>query len=209
MNWLDIMILLIVAWVAVRGITRGLIKSVTGIVAMVAGFLAGNLLYGEVAGFLKTHTGVFAGIREFFNREFFSNLRIPEFESDFSDITREIFQQGRIWRGYPGSDFGEFMATVLLNILSWLLVFFIVVLLVTILGVVVDTVFKLPVLKTLNALGGFVFGIVKGTMYVFFIVIVMDFFGGIAQSSYLKDLIQGSIFAEVVLGYNIFTWINF
>jgi len=209
MNWLDILILLLVVWVAVRGITRGLIKSVVGIVAMVAGFVAGNFLYEDVAEFLDGHTGISGGIREFFNRELFSNLKIPRIESDFSDITREIFREGDLWREYLGNDFGEYMATIILNILSWLLVFFIVVLFILIIGIVLDTLFKLPILKTLNALGGFAFGIIKGTLYVFFIVIFLEFFGGISQGDYLRDLVQGSVFAGTVLKYNILTWINF
>lgn len=54
MNWLDIVLVLILAVTAVIGVFKGLIKQVIGLAAVVAGLVLAGLYYDQTAGLFET-----------------------------------------------------------------------------------------------------------------------------------------------------------
>lgn len=54
MNWLDIVLVLILAVTAVVGVFKGLVKQVIGLAAVVAGLVLASLYYDQTAGLFET-----------------------------------------------------------------------------------------------------------------------------------------------------------
>lgn len=215
LNWLDIVILVVVVFAAVRGGSVGFIRSVIGLISLVAAFFTANIYYDNLARLIVDQTPIRDGLQNFFSKDLFSGFSIPEIDmpvdwAGFQTVETyldRLFVRSDFISDSITMDFGAFMAQILVNILAWIVVFLVALLVVRLLGVILEEIFKLPLLKSLNALAGFAVGVVKGTFFVFLLVLLLQFIGQISQGEYLTNLVESSYFAYFVLKYNIFRWI--
>ncbi|MBN2260796.1 MAG: CvpA family protein [Clostridiales bacterium] len=216
MNWLDIVILLIVVFAAVRGSVLGLVKSMINLTAIIVSFFAASIYNDALAKWIVENTKILSGIQKFYEFDFFNKLKIPSIQipeiysiefGKVSDYLNKVLSNSDIVKNNIAESFSEYMANATVDILSWLIIFAIGMIIVNILGIVLESVFKLPVLKTLNSLGGFLLGIIKGSLFVFFMVLMFQFIGQMTTGTYLTDLIDGSYFAYYLMKYNILRWI--
>lgn len=68
MNYFDIAVIVIIAFCLIRGLFRGLIREVTGIIGVIAGFYGAYTYYEMAAAFLARwiHTPVYQNLAAFF-----------------------------------------------------------------------------------------------------------------------------------------------
>lgn len=83
------------------------------------------------------------------------------------------------------------LVTVLLRLLCLIILVILLLILVNILAAVIDKIFKLPVLRTLNGLGGAVLGAAQGALIVLVLVTVLQAVGGAVE--------PGSIFSPQIV----------
>lgn len=215
LNWLDIVILVTIVFMAVRGGSIGFIRSVIGLVAMVCAFFAANIFYDNLAGLIVAQSHLRENLVGFFSRDLFSRFRLPEISmpADWSGMKTveayldRLFSRSDFISASMTGDFADFMARILINVLSWLAVFLVALLIVRLLGIILEEVFKLPLLRSLNALAGFLVGIIKGTLVVFLLVLLLQFIGQVSSGGYLSAVVERSYLAYFVLKYNVFRWI--
>lgn len=112
MNLLDILIVIVLSYCLIRGIFRGLVKEISAIIGVFAGFYAAYTYYSAVAGLLS---------------RWISN-------------------------------------TAYLNILSFLIIFCLLFILVSVLGVIIKYVLKVAFLGWVDRICGAGFGFVKGIL---------------------------------------------
>jgi len=123
-NLLDIFIIIVLAYCLIRGIFRGLIKEVSAIIGVFAGFYAACTYYPVVAKLLSP---------------WISN-------------------------------------TAYLNILSFLIIFCLLLILISILGVIIKYIFKVAFLGWVDRICGAGFGIVKGILIVSIVLMTLTAF---------------------------------
>ena len=207
MNWLDIVILIIVVFAAVRGSTVGMIKSLVGLVALIIAFFTANAFNDDLAKLIIEHTTIKNSLQIFFEKDLFNKFSIPKITTDTfghaGDYLNGILANSDILKTSTMSSFGEFMANVVINVFSWIIIFIIGIIVIRILGIILEEIFKLPILKTINGIGGFAIGLIKGSLFVFLIILGLKFIGEISAGTYLTECINESYFAYYILKYNI------
>ena len=211
-NWLDVIILIIVVFAAVRGGSIGFIRSVIGLISLIIAFFSANIMYDNLAELIVEQSSLKESLKGFFSKDLFGGFKIPsiDFSEQFSGFENvgkyldKLFVKSDFITQSMASDFSEFMAQIFINIIAWLLVFIVAFFIVRIIGVVLEEVFKLPILKAINALAGFAVGLVKGTLTVFLLVVALQFLGEISQTGYLNEIVENSIFSYYILKYNVF-----
>jgi uncharacterized membrane protein required for colicin V production len=92
-----------------------------------------------------------------------------------------------------------FFANMAINAIAILLVFFIVMLLLTVAGYALDIVGMLPVIRTFNRAGGLIFGLALGAglAWLGLVLLTLPFATGANPQMY--ELMRGSLFAQWVL----------
>lgn len=214
-NWFDIVILLIVVFSAVRGGMLGMIRSLVGLFSLIVAFFSANIYYDNFADIIAGKTNIQSSLEVFFSKDFFSKFSIPSIElpqltknfSEVSEYLDRLFVKSDFIADSLSASFGEFMSQILVNIISWVIIFVVVYIIIRVLGIILEEVFKLPLLKSINSITGFLFGIVKGTLFVLLLVLTLQFIGQISSNHYFSDLVENSYFAYYVIKYNIFRWI--
>ena len=129
MNWLDIVILVLVAWCLVRGLMRGIISEVAGLLGVVVGFWAAY----------KWHPGMAASLSGW------------------------VTHPDSVWQTHPHY----------LSIASFLILFVLVYLGVSLLGWAIKTITRIVSMGWADRLVGGIFGVAKAVLIGFVIILAI------------------------------------
>lgn len=196
-NYVDIAIAVIFLFTMVEGYIRGLVRSLLGILGYIAAFIVARMYYDDVANWLTENvewfTSMKAGIVERMQTTFTQNASMTQAIENGS--TAELSQalqndsmldqlqlpegiQDQVVDFANGMDLAagqqnaiqhvaSMLADGILYGISFMLIVLGVLLTIKIIGLVLDGMTELPVIKQANKFGGFLFGIAKGALIVF------------------------------------------
>ena len=190
LNALDIGIIALVAIFAIVGYRKGLIRTVYRLVAFVLAVFIARQLYPYVARFLRG-TALFPTIKEgianamnlqgFFNDHIQSatvidQLPLPEalrniLHTNNTPDMFEILQVATVEEYVAG-----FFANMVTNGIAMVAVFLLTWLVLVIVGNLLDIVSMLPVIRTLNNVGGLLFGVAISAILVWVGLVVVALF---------------------------------
>ena len=219
MNELDLGMLVILAIFAIIGYRRGLVHTVYRFVSFFAAlFLAirlhpfvsrwirGSFIYEGIRGRIADSANFEAAFREYAPvpvigeaiRDMYTINALPMpqalrdlmYNTNTPDV-REVLRVGTF------EDFASaFFANIVINVISMLAVFILVLLILKFIGSALHIVDKLPVVSSVNRLGGFVVGAIIGAGVVWLgLVVVMVFFSAGGNEA-LYGLVRGSTLAS-------------
>jgi len=211
MNPLDIIILAIVALCAIAGYHKGLIRTVYRLVSFFVAVIVARQLYPHVARVLR-QTELFPTIQSAIARamnledfvaeqataagtEVINNLPLPSILQNLllsynTPNMFELLQVATIEEYIAG-----FFANMVINGLAILAVFLLTMLALTFIGYALDIVSKLPVIRTLNRIGGFLFGIVMSAVIVWIALVLVALFV-VTANPMISDMVEGSRIAQ-------------
>ena len=215
MNALDISMLIILGIFAVMGYRRGLVHTVYRFVSffaalflavflhpLVSQFLRDSFVYEGIRGRIAQSAGVEAAFREYAptpgigeairDRNAINALPMPQPLRDLmynnnTPAVRDVLQVGTLEDFVAG-----FLANIFINIISLLIVFIAVYFLLKFIGNALHIVDWLPVVSSLNRLGGFVTGALIGAGVVWLGLTVVTVFFSTGGNEVMTELIQGS-----------------
>jgi len=199
MNWIDYGIIIILVLGAVTGFRKGLLKSVSSIVCLLAAIIVAKTYYKTVTLFLVENTSLEEKIRGFLTEKAFVKniLMSPSGESAVFSVSNNF-----------SSDINTFATVLIINAISILAIFLAVRFILGIAEHFLVGVVEVPGLKEVNSVGGALIEIAKN------IVIIMMIFTIITPASAIKPLegiangIEASTIAKYFYSYNfILGWI--
>lgn len=183
MNWLLIVVICIIAWNAVRGYTRGLLRIVYSLVACILMLTASSMAAPYVRDNILSQTGIESVI--------------------YSNIEKQIAVQGQKATGdfdmanilLQKSGAYDSISTQLTNAIMTGLSFFIVIFL---LGIVeyfvrrlIRKIERVPVISTVNRVAGFGVGFIKGIVIVWLLLALISLLAtseaGQTMTVYIND----------------------
>ena len=183
MNWLLIVVICIIAWNAVRGYTRGLLRIVYSLAACILMLTASSMAAPYVRDNILSQTGIESVI--------------------YSNIEKQIAVQGQKATGdfdmanilLQKSGAYDSISTQLTNAIMTGLSFFIVIFL---LGIVeyfvrrlIRKIERVPVISTVNRVAGFGVGFIKGIVIVWLLLALISLLAtseaGQAMTVYIND----------------------
>ncbi len=194
----DVALALVLVLNVVRCTKRGLIKSLFGLVSVIIAIVAAYFFGSTAGGFLRT-TGAYEHlldstsdkIYEYFQNEAsessdkaFEGLQdtafIKQLENMGVDTKKVLIRYSKDMQtgaADAAESFAEGIARPVLEILSnvvgTVLVFVICLLLLFLLSLLLNSLFRLPFLRQLNKIGGFIAGIILGVFYAFILCMII------------------------------------
>jgi len=215
MNALDIGMLVVLTIFAMLGYHKGLVHTVYRLVSFFLALFLAVRLHPFVSRVLR-ETFVYDGIREriaestYLEAAFREHAPSPGIGIALQERTtiealpvpgplRELLYDNNtpavrdVLRVGTLEDFiAGFLANIVINVISLLVVFVIVLLLLKLVGHVLHIVDKLPVVSTINRLGGFVVGSLLGLGVVWLGLVVVTVVLSTGGNEAVYDLVQGS-----------------
>ena len=183
MNWLLIVVICIIAWNAVRGYTRGLLRIVYSLAACILMLTASSMAAPYVRDNILSQTGIESVI--YSNIEKQIAVQGQKATGDF-DMANILLQQSEAY---------DSISTQLTNAIMTGLSFFIVIFL---LGIVeyfvrrlIRKIERVPVISTVNRVAGFGVGFIKGIVIVWLLLALISLLAtseaGQAMTVYIND----------------------
>lgn len=217
MDMLLVVVLVILGGFGLHGYLRGMVRVLFSLVAIFLTIGLATALTPYTEEFLRTRTPVYETVKEKCTEHIqqqaqerqeqgaeskqmdltLFGLQIPEeFQSFFSehvtDGADKLIEDMGVYE-----KLGDYAANFVLQRLSWILSFTIILILLSVMVHMLDLITKLPVLKSINRLGGLIIGLLEGVIVVWllFLVIVL------CQSSEIGKEMMASIQRQPILKF--------
>jgi len=211
MNGVDIGVLVVVALCAVGGYRRGLIYSAYKLLSLVIALFLALFLYSPIANFIRQTIvydwlkGAIArgmgleGLLETAARRGISlidALPLPSIVQDLLHVNNNdrMFELLRVStiEGFVAG----FFANMVIMALALVFVFIIVMVVLSVVGGLVEFVGELPIIRTINGIGGFAVGALFGVVFAGLLLFLANLFFSTGASPFVMDLLQSSMFGR-------------
>lgn len=217
-NWIDIVVVVIIGYNLLSGLMKGFVKSAVQLFGFIASAIIAKIFYGTLSAYLVNNVVFVAELRAKINSYLQSvistqaegitnsagaidptqldQLNLP------SAITNNI--EGMI-NNANGSiqNISDMMANTIVNVVSFLAILVVCLIIFTIVGIVLDSIMKLPVLKSLNRALGVALGAVVGCLVVYAIMMVFTLLYPFELGMPVIEAIQTSSIAKFFYENNI------
>jgi len=215
MNTLDIILIAIILFCAINGMIKGFVKTLFGLTSTIVALVLTLLISPQVSGLIINNTSFDQMIGE----KTVELLEIEDLMGDQDTELEEVILSGAI--NLPGNiirfleknntpeindkleakGLGDYIsgsiATMAVNAFVFLITFLIVSLLLNAIVIVLDILTRLPIVKSMNKLGGFSVGLVVGILIVWVTTMSLSFIISIQATETLSGLIESSIFTKL------------
>ena len=186
MNWLDLLILFIIIYNIFKGLSLGFIKSVFYLIQFILAILLTKRYYPVLYGYIINNPHVYDIFKNILGI-IIKILFFSKIEKDPTFLT-DIISKGVI--------------NIIINVVSILIVYMIVRFLLGLVLNIVSGIFKVPVLRQLDKIGGFLFGIIKGMVIVYIIFALLSPITYIFPDGKINKGIDESILSEYFIHQN-------
>ncbi len=202
---IDGIVILILLLSVAAGIKRGLLLTVFKICSFAISLFLSFKFYPYVGKFLREKAGIYEKLNAAIStklslgdaiqnetlkvqNDFINNLGMPDIisKSLVQNNNPEIYKILNV-NGIEQYISG-YIANICINILSLLLVFMVVGIMMSIVVKTLDIISMLPVVSSLNKVGGALVGFAQGTLIIWFVFMIMTFF---ITSLFSQELFEG------------------
>jgi len=230
MNWLDIVVILYIAFGTIRGYTQGLIKAFFSMAGfLIVAFIA-KIFYPAVASLItatsvgsKIQTTIGAKVEGIIRGALSSGeivegqvegvvelFKLPSFIE--KPLVQEISQSSAVNNSIENviSNMTTSLTTICINIISFLILFAAIKIALMVAVAVLDTIAKLPVLHQINKGGGILFGFIGALITIMVIFAVLTPFVSLNSEGLWSKAVEGSLVAKKIY-YNNFVlrWMSY
>ena len=217
MNWSDFVVIGLIAVFAIIGLYKGLIMSVYSFFAFIACIYA-SIKFSPIVADLLVKTPVFEWIRNFiaknlvkWSAEVFASqtagtpaaadveaiLGTMPFPVMFKESLQErlpSFSELINSAGITDVVSGE-LARMIISVLSLFAIYIVLRIILSVVGVLLKNISKLPVIKQVNKFGGLVFGILQGVLAVYILCAILVLFSSMPGLAGVFKELETSLFA--------------
>ncbi len=189
---IDIIILLLIILGAFAGYKKGLVGILVSLIGLVLALVLGFILQGPVANYLYNDTGIGNNISENVSNFITDSLDKKSENSQGSDnevsfyagILKNITNEDQI------DDAAKNITMYILKGVSFIAIFFIVFVICYILSMILNLVFDLPLLSSVNKIGGIGAGALKALIKIWILLAIISFLSPIPMVDGVVQYIQ-------------------
>lgn len=186
-------ILAILVICGIRGWTKGLILSFFNVVGFIGAAVIANRYHPRVTEYIIQHSNLFLKIQHWLE------TRLKGIAMNREGIAGNIIMNENFFHYRSMSDV---FARMLIEMISMILIFLIVKFLLVRVGRIVDRIFTLPILNQFNRLGGMVFGLCKGLLWVFILLTILTPFMTMMNEGILIGELERSVVTKYLYNHN-------
>jgi uncharacterized membrane protein required for colicin V production len=209
MNWVDVIIIAILAATIIRGYSDGFVLSVLGVTGILAAIVAARMYFRRLSEYLISNTLLYNKLYNVLlqsmerrgtpSRGLAPTIEVPEVLQGF-DIFSSAMEAGT---EAVAAGIATAVSTIIVYLLSILAIYIGVRFVFTVVISLLNSLFELPVLKQFNKLGGIVAGFVKGVLGLMILATVMVPITAILSRGWLTEAIDQSVLAGYLFRYNL------
>lgn len=185
MKWFDLLILLIWGLSSLSGYKRGFVLTLFSLGSYIVAFVAAKAYYPLLAQWIRNSPYLVENIQGFVGRNI--KFQLPEvMESGVEGFTKlPSLLENYLYREISLETYAnqtievvkghivDALVTFFINIISMIVLFIMIRTLILIIGHLVNQIFELPLLHTVNSLGGGIVGFIRGFIFVIIAIMVM------------------------------------
>lgn len=194
----DIIIIAIILLSTFLAYRKGLVKLAIGLVAFLIAIVVTVLLYKPVTNLVINVTTIDEGIQNFIYEKANDVM-----EKDTSD--KDL--KGQIVDNVKNNMLPETARNISVYIVTggvFILLFVLVRVALIFVTALADAVTKLPILKQINKAGGIIYGILRGLLIVYVLLMVLNVFSQIYPNNKVTNDVEKSIVAKNLSEHNVF-----
>lgn len=203
---------------ALIGFGRGLIKSIFSTFALIVAIVLAIQAMPYGTKFLKQtplYTTINESIQETVDRQIqisaegVSQQMEAIDQMDLPDFIKEMLKSNNNMEMYEALGINEFsgyisnyITCLILNGISVIVIFLILFIAIRIIGCMLDLFSRIPVLNGLNKIGGFIFGLFNGAVYLWIACIIITIFAGTGWGQEIFAQINDSVILSYIYNNN-------
>lgn len=176
----DIIIFVFVLFFVYRGYKSGLIKALYGLTSYFVSILLSVLIYPHVSAFIEGNPDVYAVISDVAGKLSVSELMQSNKTLGIFFSATDVMVNGAVTK-------------FLINVISFVSVMIISRLILGFISKTLNIIAKLPIVSTLNRLGGAIFGGIKGVLVLYIICLVVLIFPEIGNGKIAENIASSQI----------------
>ena len=172
-DWIvDIVLVLIVLLFAILGARKGMILTLFSLISIVLGLLGGRYVADLLTPpLVKQAAPMLEGIVEEYITAFLTSAdAAAQGNGLLWNLLRRLMEEGLSTAEPVAAELAAALAEAIIHPLLFLLAFLLILIVCWFIAHALDLVARLPVLNTLNSLGGFVLGLLKGALLVIVLI---------------------------------------
>ena len=205
MNILSWAALAVLVYYAFKGWRRGLIMTVFSMFATVIAIALAAQLSPQLSQNWQ-NTAYFDAVSQRVEASFFKNQDEQEDTDKEHMIDRlplpDIVQKDVLGISAFKAYIANYVTELIFNALSFVLVFFAVSVIMKIIIRCLNLLSRLPVIHTMNKMGGLLVGLLKGMIILWILCIIITILSGTEQGGYLFAQINESLFLRYIYDHN-------
>lgn len=220
LSYLDYGIIGIITLCGIVAFKRGLIKTIFSFISLALGIGMAYFLYPKVSAFLMRYTSLYLvlvnkAIKNLNLESLAANKTTPQDQLEMMDqlqlpqFIKIVLKENKNPEAYEllkatklEEYIGGTIATITMNVITFLVVLILSILLLKMLSHALDLVSKLPVIKQLNKVGGLILGIVQGVVLVWILCIALSVISSFQGNEKLLALVSQSPIVRFFNNYN-------
>lgn len=193
---IDLIIVLFVLASIFLGYKKGLISLAVHLVAFIIAIVIVAILYKPIANAIINNTNIDENLAQTIEEMVEKNITVGETDGVTNTLI-ESAKQGML---------PETAKTLALNVIygSTMLILFIIVRVALIfVTALANLVAKLPILKQFNELGGAVYGLLRGLVVVYVVLMLINLSISLMPANKLSTAVNDSVLAKTMINYNV------
>ncbi len=196
-NYMDIIVVVIIAFFAIWGFKRGFVKSIVGMLSLAASLILAWMLYPIVSELLEA-IGVKTAIFESIQNVLYAHTQSEGIDKlpEFLQAAAAEGQRGMIENAAGGA------SKLVLDIVSFVVVLVLSRIIIWIAQKFLIVISELPIIGLLNRFAGLLFGAAQGTLIVFIIFTVVYAISPLRENGDIVTTIESSAIAKRIYDVN-------
>lgn len=192
---IDVGILLIIFLSTFISYKRGFIKVAFGLLSFIIAIIISLLLYKPISNFIINYTPIPNQIET----QIESRLSSGD-EEETNNFVENYYKN---IKNSSVSIIAYNMTNSIINISSALIVFLLTRIILIFLRFSTDLIANLPLIKQFNHIGGFIYGILAGFIFIYLVLTIISILAPIVNLNYIINLINSSIIGNIMYNNNI------
>ena len=204
---IDIVLILLILGSIYLGYKKGLVKVAVSLIAFLLSIAITLVLYRPIANFIIDNTDWDEKLEQTISENLYRSTETKNINNTEQNITNNLVKDAE--NGIiPGA-----ANTIAINILYGItmiglfVVLRVVLLLINLLS---DTIMSLPILKQFNETGGIIYGLLRGLLISYIILMIISLLIGVNPTGKINGIVQSSFITKrlLVIFPNFFDWTN-
>lgn len=193
----DLILIAFIALCTFSGYRKGLIKVAFGLVSFILAIIISVILYKPVSSFIINYTPIDDNI------EAAVTERLDSSETTDEEIDNFVANYFSNIKNASTAVIADTISKTIINISCMIIVFIVAKIVLLLFKFIGDLISKLPLIKQVNNIGGFLYGLLKGLVIIYILLALISILSPLVNLNELINIINKSIIANIMYNNNI------